>query len=101
MNNELLSPGRVAELLGIKPQTLRSWRHLGKGPRYVRIGGPRGRVMYEAAAIVEWIAAHTFANTSEESAHAAQVVRLAERHKALRAPAVPCRAAQQVAGGAA
>jgi hypothetical protein len=25
---------RAAEIIGSKPQTLRNWRHLGKGPAY-------------------------------------------------------------------
>lgn len=28
----------AAEKLGVKIQTLRNWRHLGKGPTYLKVG---------------------------------------------------------------
>lgn len=37
----------AAEFLGIAVQTLRNWRHLSKGPAYLKLSpGPRGRVVY-------------------------------------------------------
>ena len=70
MNTDtMLSTRETAERLGVRPQTLRKWRLLGKGPRYVRLGAnPQARVSYSLEAVQEWLAAHTFCSTSEESA---------------------------------
>ena len=66
--DELLSTNQAARLLGIRPQTLRKWRLIGKGPRYVRLGAnQQARVSYSLEAVQEWIEAHTFRSTSEES----------------------------------
>jgi len=35
---ELLNEKEVARRLGLSVQTLRNWRHLRKGPAYVRVG---------------------------------------------------------------
>ena len=38
---------QASEFLGIAVQTLRNWRHLCKGPAYLKLSpGPRGRVGY-------------------------------------------------------
>lgn len=37
----------AAKFLGVAVQTLRNWRHLSKGPAYLKLSpGPRGRVGY-------------------------------------------------------
>ncbi len=64
----LMTAAEAARLLNLQPQTLRKWRTWGKGPRYVRLGGPRGRVAYRHQDIDAWIEAQTFASTSEETA---------------------------------
>ena len=69
----LIDSRQAAELLGIKSQTLRTWRTKGIGPRYVRFGGPLGRVAYRIQDIEGWIAARLHQSTSEESAKAAGV----------------------------
>lgn len=61
----LVPSGVVARQLGVKPQTLRMWRHAGRGPVYVRFGN---RVAYRRADLDAWIAERTFAHTSAESA---------------------------------
>ena len=43
----------VAELLGVRPGTIRKWRMNGKGPPYVRI---EGTVRYRAEDIRAWLA---------------------------------------------
>ncbi len=63
----LMDNSETAAFLSIKPQTLRKWRTTGKGPLYIRLGGPRGRVAYRAGDVEEWLAANTFANTAEET----------------------------------
>lgn len=35
---DLLNERQAAELIGARPQTLANWRHLGKGPKWRRIG---------------------------------------------------------------
>ena len=35
----LLNEKQVAEMLGLKPATLRVWRATGRGPRYLKVGG--------------------------------------------------------------
>jgi excisionase family DNA binding protein len=52
-----LTTRQVAELLGVHPATPRQWRHLGRGPAFVRLAG--GGVRYEHSAVFAWIEAHT------------------------------------------
>ena len=47
-----LTPEEAAALLSVKPETLRNWRHLGKGPPYRKI---RRKVVYELSDLLEWI----------------------------------------------
>lgn len=65
---QLLSTAQLAEMLGLQPQTLRLWRYNGKGPRYVRYGGPQSRVFYSQSEVHEWLLKRQYASTSEESA---------------------------------
>lgn len=51
---QLLDNRYVADLLGVKPNTLAQWRRRGQGPVYVRAVG---RIRYEIAAIDAFIAA--------------------------------------------
>jgi hypothetical protein len=60
----------LAERLRVKPQTVRKWRLTGRGPRYTRLSdgrGRRGRVIYTEKSIQEWLDAHEFGSTTEES----------------------------------
>lgn len=67
----LLPSDEVAALLGLQPQTLRSWRLRGLGPPYVRLGAGRfGRVCYRQEDIAKWLDSRTFANTAEETVRA-------------------------------
>lgn len=68
MNYQLLNTSTTAEILGIRPQTLRLWRHTGRGPRYIRLGGRYGRVLYDRDELLNWLKQRTFASTSEEAA---------------------------------
>jgi len=47
--DKVVSSPRAAELLGIKPQTLRKWRILGKGPATVPMGKRRGYKLADLA----------------------------------------------------
>ncbi len=64
----LLTSTETAEILGLRPQTLRVWRLRGRGPRYVRLGSTsRSRVAYRFSEVQAWLDTHTFNSTSEES----------------------------------
>ncbi|MDD5307603.1 MAG: helix-turn-helix domain-containing protein [Deltaproteobacteria bacterium] len=68
-NNELISTAEAARRLGVRPQTLRKWRYLGNGPRFVRIGQLRtGRAVYRPSDLEAWLMARTFTSTAAESA---------------------------------
>lgn len=63
-----LSSNEAARRIGVKPHTLACWRVQGRGPAYHRLGGsPRGRVLYEAATVDQYVAARVFRSTSEET----------------------------------
>ncbi len=57
----------AAERIGVKPQTLRTWRCRGCGPVYTRLGGPRGRAVYDVDELDRWLSERTFRSTSEEA----------------------------------
>lgn len=65
---EFMTTTQVAKLLGLQSQTVRRWRCTGSGPRYVRLGGPRGRVVYAEADVKRWVEEQTRRSTSEETA---------------------------------
>ena len=43
----------------------------GRGPTFVRHGGPRGRVVYLEEDVEAYLRAHRFSSTAEEAAAAA------------------------------
>ena len=47
-----LSEQEVAELLGVSRNTLKHWRWVGKGPRYVKM---IGKIGYRPCDLREWI----------------------------------------------
>lgn len=68
MRDELLTTKGAADRLGLKPQTMRSWRASGRGPRYVRLGtGKFARAAYSKDELDTWIAARSFSSTSDET----------------------------------
>ncbi len=52
--DRLLTADEVADLYRVERNTVYSWRSRGTGPRSFKIGR---RVVYEAAAVAEWLAA--------------------------------------------
>ena len=50
----LLSEAEVAEVLGKPPRTLRQWRYLGSGPKYLKVGAT---VRYRARDVEAWLRA--------------------------------------------
>jgi predicted DNA-binding transcriptional regulator AlpA len=50
---DLLTPVEVAAITRTAVDTLRWWRHVGRGPRSFKIGR---KVVYERAEVMRWIA---------------------------------------------
>jgi excisionase family DNA binding protein len=53
LEDEYLTTQEVAERLRTSPDTVRYWRHVGKGPQSFKVGR---RVLYPKSAVDEWIA---------------------------------------------
>lgn len=51
----LLRETEAAEILGLKVKTLRGWRLLGRGPRFVKVGG--WAVRYALSDLAAFVAA--------------------------------------------
>jgi len=49
----LLDSNQVADMIGIRPDTLRQYRNLGTGPAFVKLGR---LVRYKRDTVLEWIA---------------------------------------------
>jgi hypothetical protein len=65
---KFLNTAEAAELLHLRPQTLRKLRASGRGPQFVRIGAARtGRVLYKSADLDSWVAERTFRSTEDEA----------------------------------
>ncbi len=63
-HDELMTSPDAARFLRLEPQTLRSWRVQGRGPRYIRISGTR--VAYRRDELDRWISEREFGSTAEE-----------------------------------
>lgn len=69
----LLNNAQAASLLGITPNTLKFWRHKGRGPAFIKLGdAAQAGVAYDEADVTAWRDARKFASTSAYSP-AAQV----------------------------
>jgi hypothetical protein len=64
------TPSELAELIGVKVDTLRSWRSQGKGPPFVVIG-PRN-VIYQRKSFLRWCAENENAATEAYKPRASQ-----------------------------
>jgi predicted DNA-binding transcriptional regulator AlpA len=65
---KLISNIQAAALLGVAPNTLKFWRHKGRGPEFVKLGGsPQAGVAYVEADVIAWIDARKFSSTSAYS----------------------------------
>ena len=72
----LLSNTQAASLLGITPNTLKFWRHKGRGPKFVKFGNSSAAgVAYEEADVRAFIESRKFASTSAYSPAAQANVR--------------------------
>ncbi len=66
-DTSLFQTADLARFLGMKAQSIRKWRLTGKGPAYVRLGGPGGRVAYRRCDVDAWMAQHRFTSTAAET----------------------------------
>lgn len=53
MTDTFITTAELAAYLRMPPETVRYWRHIGKGPRSFKIGR---RVLYDRAEVEQWIA---------------------------------------------
>jgi excisionase family DNA binding protein len=53
MEPEFMTTEEVADLCRASPETVRYWRHIGRGPRSFKLGG---RVLYARADVHAYIA---------------------------------------------
>ena len=64
----LISNAQAASLLGITPNTLKFWRHKGRGPSFIKLGNsPRAGVLYEERDVIAWRESRKFTSTSAYS----------------------------------
>lgn len=66
--NKTISNSQAAALLGITPNTLKFWRHKGRGPAFIKYGSsPQAGVAYDVADVIAWRDAHKYGSTSAYS----------------------------------
>jgi hypothetical protein len=58
----LLDQEQAAEVLSVQPRTRESWRYLGNGPMFVKMGG---RIRYKLHDLHAWVEERTFRSTTE------------------------------------
>ena len=51
----MLTSAQAAEVLGISEGSLRNMRSAGRGPSFVRLSYPRGRVRYVRGDVDRWL----------------------------------------------
>jgi hypothetical protein len=66
--NDLLDTKAAAPRIGVSPGTLENWRVAGRGPKFIKSPGRRGKVLYDPADIEAWKEANRFQSTSEAEA---------------------------------
>jgi len=60
--NELLTTEQLAELLGLRTNTIGGWRLKGQGPRFCKLGRS---VRYRREDVEEWIKENIHQNTCQ------------------------------------
>lgn len=55
LEDRLLWPEQVAEMLGLPTGTLANWRYQGRGPAFVKVGR---HVRYRRSDVLGWIEQH-------------------------------------------
>ncbi len=59
--HKYLTTAEVAELCRTSPETVRFWRHVGRGPASFKVGR---RVLYDVTDVNEWISAQRTAGSA-------------------------------------
>lgn len=68
MSTQMLNNEAAAARIGVSPNTLKLWRHQGKGPPFIKFGtSKQSGVGYDTADIDAWKAARKFGSTSAYS----------------------------------
>lgn len=57
--DDMLKTSELAARWRLHPDTLKTWRRLGKGPDWVQLGGPMGPILYKKEAVEEYERTHT------------------------------------------
>lgn len=66
--SKTISNVQAAAILGITPNTLKYWRHKGRGPSFIKLGdSPQAGVAYDEADVIAWREARKFSSTSAYS----------------------------------
>ncbi|MEV0950470.1 helix-turn-helix domain-containing protein [Promicromonospora sp. NPDC050249] len=65
-SDPLLRTREVTDLLGVPENTLRWWRHIGKGPESFRLG--QRRVVYRRSKVLAWLAEQEAAGAKRTAA---------------------------------
>ena len=63
-DSEYLLTREAADLLRMKPQSMRRWRWAGGGPPYIKLGS---KVLYQRSALLVWLTARTRNSTAKSS----------------------------------
>ena len=63
--HDLLDTKAAAPRVGVSPGTLENWRTQGVGPKFIKTGGRRGKVLYDPADIEAWKSENRYSSTSE------------------------------------
>tara|TARA_R110000737_G_scaffold254011_1_gene263325 strand:+ start:472 stop:669 length:198 start_codon:yes stop_codon:yes gene_type:complete len=56
MTVKLIDTITTAEMIGLRPKTLKKWRSLLKGPKFMKVGS---RVRYYEQDVIAWLDKHT------------------------------------------
>lgn len=62
-NDCLMTEAQLAEFLNSKRDTLRYWRLIGQGPKFLKLG-PK-QVRYRMSDVNEWLDRHVYQSTAE------------------------------------
>lgn len=83
LNREYLTPAEAAERIGCAASSLKKYRTDGNGPAFIRLfGSAFGRVLYDAEAVDEWLAAQIEAAKNAQTIAAERRRRKVEDEKA-------------------
>jgi hypothetical protein len=62
-NAKVLSPQKLADIIGVTPAILKLWRHQGEGPKYIQLS-PR-RICYLDVDVNAWVESRRVGDTMQ------------------------------------